>query len=104
MFVTLDESCDDGAVDTFVRNLQKILQIPPDTGLKQYHIERGSTSLTLTFQLSCFIVRNKFPLSEEQEMELSNNGISNLWFIYQFKRHQKQVAKNVNFLIFIIIT
>ena len=99
MFVTLDQTHDNSivcALDLFVGKLQEILKIPPGTGLRLCHIEPGN--MKLTFQLPCFVVQNIFPLSEEQETELSNNGVSNLWFIFQFSRHQKQVKMIFFFL------
>ena len=92
MFVTLDETHDNStvcALDLFVSNLREILKIPPGTGLKLCRITPGS--LKLTFQLPVFVAQDIFPLSIEQEIELSNIGVSNLWFIYQFRGHQNQV-------------
>ena len=99
MFVTLDESHSNSTIcdlDLFVINLQGILKMPPYTGLKLCQIAPGS--LKLTFQLPPFVVLDTFPLSDEQETELSNIGVSNLWFIYQFNRHQKQVILKLSFL------
>ena len=87
MFVTLDEGYDvstDNALHTFVGKLQEVLKIPAGTELKPCYSEPGSTKLS--FQLPCCVVQNVFPLSKEQETDLSNNGVTNLWFIYQFNR------------------
>ena len=92
MFVTLDKTHDNStvcALDLFVSELREILKVPPGTGLKLCRIEPGS--LKLTFQLPFFVVHDIFPLSNAQETALSNQGVSNLWFIYQFSRHQQQV-------------
>ena len=87
MFVTLDEGYDvstDNALHTFAGKLQEVLKIPAGTELKPCCSEPGSTKLS--FQLPCCVVQNVFPLSKEQETDLSNNGVTNLWFIYQFNR------------------
>ena len=92
MFVTLDDTHDNStacALDLLVSKLREILKIPPGTGLKLCRIEPGS--LKLTFQLPVLVVHDIFPLSKEQEVELSNIGVSNLWFIYQFKGYQNLV-------------
>ena len=92
MYVTLDETHDKSTVSAlhlFVSHLREILKIPPDAGLKLCRLEPGS--IMLTFQLPLFLVQEIFPLSKEQETELSNDGVGNLWFFYQFRGHQKQV-------------
>ena len=92
MFITLDKSHDNStvcALDLFVSKLREILKIPPGTGLKLCRVTPGSLKLTL--QLPVFVIQDIFPLSTEQETELSKNGVSNLWFIYQFRGHKKQV-------------
>ena len=92
MFVTLDEAYNisiDGALHSFISKLQEILKIPAGTELKQCCSEPGSTKLT--FQLPCCVVQNVFPLSKEQETDLSSNDVSNLWFIYQFNRQVKMI-------------
>ena len=100
MFVTLDEDYDistDSALHTFAGKLQEILKIPAGSELKSCCSELGSTKLT--FQFPCCVVQNVFPLSKEQETDLSNNGVSNLWFIYQFNR---QVISNIIIILMII--
>jgi hypothetical protein len=86
----LDETYDistDDALHKFAGKIQEILKIPTGTEFKPCHNEPGSTKLT--FHLPCCVVRKIFPLSKEQETDLSNNGVSNLWFIYQFNRQVK---------------
>lgn len=92
MFITLDEAYDistDSALHTFAGKLQEVLKIPTGTELKPCCSEPGSTKLT--FQLPCCVVQNVFPLSKEQETDLSNNGVCNLWFIYQFNRQVRKL-------------
>ena len=100
MFVLLGEiykSSTVSALNLFVKTFREILKISQDAGLKLCSIEQGS--LKLTFQLPVFVVQDIFPLSNEQEVELSNCGVCNLWFIYQFSVQQKQVKLKLKFIL-----
>ena len=90
IYVILDENYDKSTVSSlhlFVSNIEKILRLPPGSGLKLCRIEPGS--LKLTFQLPFPVLQDTFPLSTEQEIALGNLGVNNLWLIYQFNRQQQ---------------
>ena len=92
MFVTLDDAfdkCNVNHLSAFVSNLQKILNIS-DITLRLCRI--GPGSLKLIFQLSLFVQQAIFPLSSEQEAELSSLGVVQLSCgDYQFTPQQSEV-------------
>ena len=93
MFVTLDDSFDNCTVNhlqSFISNLRKTLNISSTIVLKLCRIESGS--LKLTFQLTHFVLRDIFPLSSDQEAELSSLGVVQLSCgDYQFIRQVSAV-------------
>ena len=92
MFVTLDDAfdnCNVNHLSAFVSNLQKVLNIS-DITLRLCHI--GPGSLKLIFQLPHFVQQDIFPLSSEQETNLSSLGVVQLSCgDYQFIRRQTKV-------------
>ena len=94
MFVTLDDSFDGCTINhlqSFIGNLRKTLGISSDAVLKLCRIEPGS--IKLVFQLPHFVQQAIFPLSEDQEKELSALGIVELSCgDYQFTRQQNKVG------------
>ena len=79
MFVTLDDSFDNCTVNhlqSFISNLRKTLNISSTIVLKLCRIESGS--LKLTFQLTHFVLQDIFPLSSDQEAELSSLDVVQL--------------------------
>ena len=92
-YVALDgiyDDCDLYKVHKFVKDLEKILNIPPSYGLKLCRIEVGS--LKLTFQLHFSLLKLVFPLTTEQEADLVKLGVKDLWLIYHFSRKVHQVG------------
>ena len=92
MFVTLDDSfdkCNVNHLSAFVSNLQKILNIS-DITLRLCRI--GPGSLKLIFQIPLSVQQAIFPLSSEQEAELSSLGVVQLSCgDYQFTPQQTEV-------------
>ena len=97
MFVTLDDSFDKCTVNhlqSFISNLQKTLNIPSNIVLKLCRIESGS--LKLTFQLPHFVLEDIFPLSSDQEVELSSLGVMQLSCgDYQFINQRQESTVNL---------
>ena len=94
LLVTLDDSFDNCAVshlNVFIGNLRKILNIPSNVDLRLCHINLGS--IKLIFQIPLFVQQAIFPLSSDQEAELSSlAGVVQLSCgDYQFTRHQTKV-------------
>ena len=93
LFVTLDDSFDNCAVshlNVFIGNLSKILKIPSNTALRLCRINLGS--IKLIFQLPHSVQQAIFPLSSEQEAELSSLGVVELSCgDYQFTSQQTEV-------------
>ena len=93
LLVTLDDSFDNCAVshlNVFIGNLRKILNIPSNVVLRLCRINLGS--IKLIFQLPHFVQQAIFPLSSEQEAELSSLGVVQLSCgDYQFTRLQTKV-------------
>ena len=90
MIVTLDNSFDNCTVNhlhSFIGNLQKILNI---AHLKLCRISHGS--IKLIFQIPHSVQQAIFPLSSEQEAELSSLGVVELSCgDYQFTTQQTKV-------------
>ena len=90
MIVTLDDSFDNCTMNhlcSFTGNLQKTLNL---SHLKLCRISLGS--IKLIFQLPHFVQQAIFPLSSEQEAELSSLGVVQLSCgDYQFTRQQTKV-------------
>ena len=79
LFVTLDDSFDNCAVshlNVFIGNLRKILKIPSSITLRLCRVNLGS--IKLIFQISLSVQQATFPLSSEQEAELSSLGVVQL--------------------------
>lgn len=93
LFVTLDDSFDNCAIshlNVFIGNLRKILKIPPNIVLRLCRINLGS--IKLIFQLPLLVQQTIFPLSSEQEAELSSLGVVELSCgDYQFTSQQTEV-------------
>ena len=93
LFVTLDDSFDNCAVshlNVFIGNLRKILNIPSNVVLRLCRINLGS--IKLIFQIPHSVQQAIFPLSSEQEAELSSLGVVQLSCgDYQFTRQQTKV-------------
>ena len=91
MIVTLDDAFDNctmNHVHSFIGNLQKTLNI---SHLKLCRITPGS--IKLIFQLPHSVQQAIFPLSSEQEAELSSLGVVQLSCgDYQFTRQQTKVT------------
>ena len=90
MIVTLDDafdSCSTNHIHSFIGNLQKTLNI---THLKLCRISLGS--IKLIFQIPLCVQQAIFPLSSEQEAELSSLGVVQLSCgDYQFTPQQTKV-------------
>ena len=90
MIVTLDDSFDNCTVNhlySFTGNLQKTLNL---SHLRLCRISLGS--IKLIFQIPHFVQQAIFPLSSEQEAELSSLGVVQLSCgDYQFTRQQTKV-------------
>ena len=100
LLVTLDDSFDNCAVshlNVFIGNLRKILNIPSNVTLRLCRINIGS--IKLTFQVFLFVQEAIFPLSSEQEAELSSLGVVQLSCEdYQFTRQEtKVISAGVSF-------
>ena len=93
LFVTLNDSFDNCSVshlNVFIGNLRKILNIPSNVGLRLCRINLGS--IKLIFQIPHSVQQAIFPLSSEQEAELSSLGVVQLSCgDYQFTRQQTKV-------------
>ena len=93
LFVTLDDSFDNCSVshlNVFIGNLRKILNIPSNVALRLCRINLGS--IKLIFQIPHSVQQAIFPLSSEQEAELSSLGVGQLSCgDYQFTRQQTKV-------------
>ena len=93
LFVTLDDAFDNCTVshlNVFIGNLRKILRIPSNIALRLCRINLGS--IKLIFQLPHSVQQAIFPLSSEQEEELSSRGVVQLSCgDYQFTRQQTEV-------------
>ena len=91
LFVTLDDLFDNCAVshlNVFIGNLRKILNIPSNVALRLCRINLGS--IKLIFQIPHSVQQAIFPLSSEQEAELSSLGVVQLSCgDYQFTTQQK---------------
>ena len=93
MVVTLDETYESYTVkylELFVSNLRKILNISSSAVFKLCHVAPGS--LKLTFQLHRLMIEDVFPLTREQEAELTKLGVDNLLLIYYQFNRQSQVG------------
>ena len=93
LFVTLDDSFDNCAVshlNVFIGNLRKILKIPSSVVLRLCRVNPGS--IKLIFQIPLSVQQAIFPLSSEQEIELSSLGVVQLSCEdYQFTPQQTEV-------------
>ena len=95
LLVTLDDSFDKCSVshlNVFIGNLRKILKIPSNVTLRLCRINLGS--IKLTFQILPLVQHTIaiFPLSSEQEAELSSLGVVHLSCgDYQFTAQQTEV-------------
>ena len=93
MFVTLDTTYDSYTVShlyAFVSNLQRVLKIPP-MSLRLCRI--GPGSLKLIFQLPHSVQQTTFPLSNDQEVALTNLGVTLLSCgDYLFSRQANEVG------------
>ena len=93
LFVTLDDSFDNCAVshlNVFIGNLRKILKIPSGVALRLCRVNQGS--IKLIFQIPLSLQQTIFPLSSEQEAELSSLGVVQLSCgDYQFTPQQTEV-------------
>jgi hypothetical protein len=93
LFITLDDSFDNCAVshlNVFIGNLRKILKIPSNVVLRLCRINLGS--IKLIFQIPLSVQQAIFPLSSEQEAELSSLGVVQLSCgDYQFTPQQTEV-------------
>ena len=95
LFVTLDDSFDNCAVShlsVFIGNLRTILKIPSNVVLRLCRINLGS--IKLIFQIPLSLQQAIFPLSSEQEAELSSLGVIQLSCgDYQFTPQQQTEVK-----------
>ena len=101
-YVALDENYGDCSLyklHSFVNDLQKVLNVPPSSGLKPYRIE----GLKLTFQLHFSLLKFVFPLTKEQEAKVARIGVKDLWLIYHFSQKMHQVYYDI-MLLFILCT
>ena len=93
LFVTLDDSFDNCSVshiNVFIGNLRKILNIPSNVVLRLCRITPGS--IKLIFQIPHSVQQATFPLSSEQEAEVSSLGVVQFSCgDYQFTRQQTKV-------------
>ena len=93
LFVTLDDSFDNCAIShlsVFIGNLRKILKIPSSVALRLCRVNLGS--IKLIFQVPLSVQQAIFPLSSEQEAELSSLGVVQLSCgDYQFTPQQTEV-------------
>jgi hypothetical protein len=93
LFVTLDDSFDNCAVshlNVFIGNLRNILKIPSSVALRLCRVNLGS--IKLIFQIPLSVQHTIFPLSSEEEAELSSLGVVQLSCgDYQFTTQQIEV-------------
>ena len=104
LFVTLDDSFDNCSVShltVFIYDLRKILKIPSNVTLKLCQINTGSIKLIFQMLHDCLVQLAIFPLSSEQEAELSSLGVVQLSCgDYQFQK--KKVISALRFICFIL--
>ena len=97
MIVTLDDSFDNCTVNhlqSFISNLRKTMKISSEVELRLCRIESGSVKLI--FQLPCFVLQDKFPLSSDQEANLAALGVIQLSCgDYRFLLVEDKVAKGI---------
>ena len=99
IFVKLDSTYDKCYLNNlrlFTDKLSSILKVSP---LKLCRVEPGC--LKLVFQLPFAVLQGIFSLSSEQEAELSNLSVNELWLNddYHFNRQQYQVLMKYNIII-----